>query len=278
MNDTFPCGDQEALVAYLYDEGDPADRERVAAHVARCASCADDIESLGAARAQLAAWTPPAASLGFRITGAAEQPEPTALRPPAPGRRRAVRDGGWWREPLPAWAQAAAAALIFAAGMTVGASRDTRALDVAEAPPAAPAPVAIAAAPAEGPAAAPSVSPEDLARVEQDVARVEQRLRGEMAQLRSAASTPAAAAIDEEALVQRVQAVLGDRLAESEERQRRDILLIADVVRDLDAQQRGLEEELGYVQRVIVQEQQQQRNALSSLGSFVSMQQPAGGR
>src|SRR5688572_28131904 len=100
MNDTFHCEDRDALVAYLYDECDPADRAAIAAHVSHCPACAEEIASLRATRTQLAAWTPPAASLGFQITRADQRNEPL------PFTARARQAGPWWREPLPAWAQA----------------------------------------------------------------------------------------------------------------------------------------------------------------------------
>ena len=71
MNDTFQCGDPGALVAYLYDECEPGERELIAAHVTRCAACASEIDTLGATRRTLAAWTPPEMALGFQITRAA---------------------------------------------------------------------------------------------------------------------------------------------------------------------------------------------------------------
>ncbi len=68
MNDTFQCGDPGALVAYLYDECEPGERELIAAHITRCATCASDIDTLGATRQTLTAWTPPDMALGFQIT------------------------------------------------------------------------------------------------------------------------------------------------------------------------------------------------------------------
>ena len=117
MNQQDYCGNGEALVAFLYDECDPAEREGIAAHVADCAACTTEVESLNLTRTRLAAWTPPAAMLGFRIT-----PEPesgvTETAPPA----TVLTSPRWWKQPLPAWAQVAAALLIFASGIAVGTS------------------------------------------------------------------------------------------------------------------------------------------------------------
>ena len=100
MNDMFQCGDPGALVAYLYDECEPGERELIAAHITRCATCASEIETLGATRRTLAAWTPPEMALGFQITRA-EQSDP-AVNQPA---RVLEPKIAWWRAPLPAWAR-----------------------------------------------------------------------------------------------------------------------------------------------------------------------------
>ena len=65
MNDMNVCGNHEALVSYLYDECEPAERESIAAHVALCASCTEEIQALRDTRAHLGAWTTPALPFGF---------------------------------------------------------------------------------------------------------------------------------------------------------------------------------------------------------------------
>ena len=212
MNDNFRCGDPEALVAYLYDEGEPADREAVAAHVARCMACAEEIESLRGTRAILSAWTPPETSLGFRITRADEALASNVLRPAT-----------WWRRPLPAWAQAAAALLIFAAGITIGGARETVVVPaVATTAPA-------ASVPSPTPQAVPVVSRDDLASLEE-------RLRSlESARVRTVAAQTTAGTVDEAALVRRVEALL----AASEDRQNATMSVLVDALNRLDLQQRG---------------------------------------
>jgi anti-sigma factor RsiW len=103
MGDTFHCGDNTALVGYLYDDGDAGERAAIAAHLAICSSCAAEVAELSATRQQLSAWTPPETPLDFRLTSGAAAP---------PAR--------WWSNPLPAWAQLAAAAVIFAFGLALG--------------------------------------------------------------------------------------------------------------------------------------------------------------
>lgn len=103
MGDMFHCGDNAALVGYLYDDCDARERAAIAAHLAICSSCATEVAELSATRQQLSAWTPPETQLDFRLTNGAATPP--------------VR---WWANPLPAWAQLAAAAVIFAFGLALG--------------------------------------------------------------------------------------------------------------------------------------------------------------
>ena len=114
MNESYRCGDGSELVAYLYGECDAAQRRAIETHLASCARCSDELQSLGATRQALASWSPPEITLGFRIGGALSGGAPGAAAPAGGPPRR------WWQEPLPAWAQLAAAVLIFAAGLGAG--------------------------------------------------------------------------------------------------------------------------------------------------------------
>ena len=91
--------DQDALLDYLYEEGDPSERLRIARHLHDCAACSVAVLELQSVRGMLADWTPPPVKLGFRI----------------------VQDAPWWKPAgrFPLWAQAAAAVFLFAAGMAV---------------------------------------------------------------------------------------------------------------------------------------------------------------
>jgi hypothetical protein len=222
MNDNFRCGDPEVLIAYLYDEGEPSEREAVALHVARCAACTDEIESLRETRALLGAWTPPAAALGFRITQT-EAPAASLTGAERGQADKVLRPAVWWRRPLPAWAQAAAALLIFAAGLTIGGARESAVVQpVATTAPAAPAAFA-------APQAVPVLSREDLARLEERVRTLES------ARVSTAAARPPARAVDEAALLRRVEALI----ASSEDRQHESISVLVDALNRLDRQQRG---------------------------------------
>ena len=112
--------DPEALVSYLYDECEPAQRAAMAAHLDACAVCAGEVAALTATRRDLAGWAPPDIALGFQITRtvASDTPPARVLRPETPAPSGVE---GWWSRPLPAWAQAAAALLVFGAGLAIGA-------------------------------------------------------------------------------------------------------------------------------------------------------------
>ena len=105
MRDDIRCEDHAALVGFLYDDCEADERARIRAHLAVCAQCAEELESLSMTREQLSAWTPPDAQLGFRVN-------PVGVSP--------ARHAAWWSRPLPAWAQLAAAVVIFAAGSLAG--------------------------------------------------------------------------------------------------------------------------------------------------------------
>jgi hypothetical protein len=99
---THITDNHEALLDYLYEEGDPAERMNVARHLQECAPCSVAVLEMQSVRGLLSEWTPPPATLGFKLV--------QADAPPVVAARR-------W----PIWTQAAAALFLFAAGM--GASQ-----------------------------------------------------------------------------------------------------------------------------------------------------------
>jgi hypothetical protein len=121
MTETYQCGDHAALVGYLYDDCEPGEREAIAAHITKCAACAGELETLGGVRRQLASWVPPETRLGFRIAPASDEPSGVLSFEARERARGATLP--WWQQGLPAWAQLAAAALIFVSGIAIGASR-----------------------------------------------------------------------------------------------------------------------------------------------------------
>ncbi len=244
MNEIFQCGDSATLVAYLYDECAPGEQSLITAHLKGCATCAREIDALSATRKTLAAWTPPDLALGFRIS---REDEPRAARILEP-------KIAWWRAPLPAWAQAAAALVIFGAGLSVGAVRNT-------APGQAAAPQT-ASVPASAQPAASRVSPDDLAQLEQ-------RIRAELTQLRSSTTaTPVVARGSDEALMAQVKALI----EQSEENQRRDFTVrMVDLAGNIENQRRvdltTVRQQMGVQQGAIGTELRQQREVLGRLVS-----------
>lgn len=231
MSETFQCGDNAALVGYLYDECEATERRAIEAHLEVCAACAAEVAALGSTRLQLSAWTPPDADLGFRIVSDAA---PSSV----------LRPARWWSMPMPAWAQAAAAVVLFGAGLSLGVLQG-RVIQGGAVQPAAtvasPSTALGAGAPATAPVSTASASTASASTVStEDLAALESRLRGEMAQLRTASATSASATSaapgSEAQVLDRVRALLD----ESEQRQQRELALrVTQVMRDFDTQRRA---------------------------------------
>jgi anti-sigma factor RsiW len=247
MNDTFQCGDPGALVGYLYDECDPGERELIAAHITRCATCASEIDTLGATRRTLTAWTPPDLALGFQIT------RPHDVGPAANQPARLEPTIAWWRAPLPAWAQAAAAVVIFAAGLSLGVARSDSSGQSAS--------LGAGVAPSASRASATNVSREELAQLEQ-------RLRAEMSQMRMVSSVAAAPAPARgaDALMTEIRALI----AQSNEEQNRDFTLrLVDLASSVETQRRmdmaSVRQSIGQQSGVIGTELRQYREAIDQI-------------
>lgn len=267
MTTPFRCDDKTLLVSYLYGEVSDTERAAVEAHVATCAACADELDSLGAVRADLARWEPPAADLGFQVVQAAPRPAPRA-----------------WRRP-PVWVpMALAAGLLLAVGaalanvevqaanggLTIRAGWSHPPLTAsafAEAPADKPAPQSAergggASAPQTAVPVKTGVSDADMQKA---MAALETRLRAEFA----ATQHPATAAVpvsyqssptDRGEILQQVRTLVD----ESERRQQRELALrLAQVVQDFDNQRRTdlvkIEQNFGQIESLTSQEAQHQR-------------------
>jgi len=246
MNDIFQCGDSAALVAYLYDECAPDELALITAHIKGCATCASEIDSLSATRRTLASWTPPDLALGFRITRE-DAPRPAKILEPRIA---------WWRAPLPAWAQAAAALVIFGAGLSVGAVRNT-------APEQAATTETVSAVPVAAQPVASSVSRDDLAQLEA-------RIKAELTHLRSSSNTATSVVArgSDEALIAQVKTLI----EQSEENQRRDFTVrMVDLAGNIETQRRvdlaSVRQQMGLQQGAIGTELRQQREVLGRLVS-----------
>ena len=116
---THIADNHDALLDYLYEEGDPAERLTIARHLQECAACSVAVLEFQNVRGMLSDWSPPTADLGFRIVQDNVQDNEQSLSESPEHRAR----GGWlraWRPgPYGGMLQAAAAVVVFAAGMAV---------------------------------------------------------------------------------------------------------------------------------------------------------------
>ena len=244
MNDINCCPNHELLVTYLYDECDQAERESIDAHMALCASCAEEIQGLRDARVHLAAWSPPALPLGFQLTRTEAEPPATVLGM-AGLASRSSKSEGWWRQPLPAWAQAAAAVVIFAAGMSAGAFRspDTgeRSTRVTE-PPA-----AVVAQPATV-----GVSQEDLDGLETRLRALELHTKADSAQL----VRDYRSGLENRELLGQLTTMVDQRVAQSD---RGNLIVLEKIAKAIENDRKKVDERLSLVEL----EQQDVRQAFS---------------
>lgn len=241
------CGQKDALVSYLYDECDAAERARMEAHLATCAECRAEVAEFRNVRAQLAGWTPPNRDLGFTIVSTTPATDASA---------RKWRSARVW---MPAGLAAAAVLLLAAAAAIanldvrygrdglvirtgwrheVTQSNSPTVVQSNSAVAQSGSTVARSTSPTVVPSPNPAVARSNPSAVTQaDLVALERRLKSEWA---TAGSRPlrvvsAANASDEE-LLQRVQALIG----ESERRQNRELAVrVAQVVRDFDAQRQN---------------------------------------
>jgi hypothetical protein len=239
MTQTFECGDTSALITYVYEECDPDMRQAIAGHLVRCPSCSSEIDGLQWTRRRLEVWTPPVSELGFQLPAPAPEP-----RLP------------WWRAPLPAWAQAVAALVIFAAGFSLGLARD-----VAEAPRLA--------------ETQPSGAVTTTAVTQTELAQLEQRLKAQLSEIRAAAAAPVRqATVSDGGIMKKVEALV----TQSEERQRREFTLrTVEMARDFEAQRRidmaTVRETVGQFQGAAGTEIRQQREAIDRINNFIRVSQ-----
>jgi anti-sigma factor RsiW len=220
MSIQFTCDDKQTLIAYLYGEIEPAVRSAVDAHLARCGACAAEVAALGDVRSELGLWVPPHAELDFAIVKKSAQPASNVLRP-----------ARWWNT-VPVWAQAAAAVLVVAAGLSIANLQVRSGPDGfvvttgwMGSPAAAPGTPAVRGA--EGP---------DAEEWKPALVALEQQLRNEIRSARDQATPAAARGVADEATVRRVQQLI----AESEQRHSQELAArFIDFTRDVNMQRRA---------------------------------------
>ena len=224
MTTTFTCDDKATLIAYLYSDVDAATRQRVDAHLETCARCAAEVTALGDVRAELSLWVPPDAELGFAIVKKSEQHTAQVLRP--------ARGVEWWRT-VPAWAQAAAAVLVLAAGLGIAN------LQVRSGPDGFSVTTGWMAPALSEPFDGAAIERRVEGRIERALVSLEQQLRNEIRAARAQqpatvrASAPATA---DDATIRRVQQLL----AASEARQQRELAFrLTQFTSDMNMQRRA---------------------------------------
>ena len=238
---------EEALVDYLYDEGDPAERLKVARHLQDCAACSVAVLELQSVRGLLSEWKPPPMALGFKIV-AADEGAPVASR-------QGWRIGARW----PAWAQAAAGVFLFAAGVAfsqlhVEFGDGALTVRARSAPPVAMAPLAgditLPAAP---------VSLVDTSAQSPDLNALQRTLQSDLAPHQGSPT-------GSEEVLRRVKAMID----QSEGRQQRELALrLSQLVQDFDTQRRAdllnVEQNFGQLEGQTGAEVAEQRELLNSL-------------
>jgi anti-sigma factor RsiW len=222
----------DALLDYLYEEGDPAERLKIAKHLQECAACSVAVLEFQNVRGMLRDWTPPASQLGFRIVqDDGTSPTATVTSPSATGNQGAR--GGWswgWgptttKQSWRGWGlQAAAAVLLFLSGMAVSqlnVDYGDGALTVRTRPaaPAANIRNASITLPSQRVNAVDNSGGLNIDEIERD--------------LRARLGAQNASAVDAERLLQRVRAMID----QSEQRQQRELALrLSQVAREVDTQ------------------------------------------
>ncbi len=217
MSIQFTCDDKQTLVSYLYGETDHATRQAVEAHLAACAACASEVTSLGDVRSELGLWVPPEVELDFTIVKKSDLLASNVLRP-----------ARWWNV-VPAWAQAAAAILVIAAGASI-ANLQVRS-----------GPDGFSVSTGWMGAQAPTLGASDRDAVGVEAWRpalvsLEQQLRNEIRSTREQDTRVVARAPGEDATIRRVQQLI----AESEQRHERALAMrFVEFTRDMDRQRRA---------------------------------------
>ena len=232
----MPCGyagdRDETLIAYLYDDIDPAARAEFDAHLATCDLCRAELEALGGVRSTLARWNPPEPGRVLAFESQA-------------GTRGGRTRWGALRE-IPAWAQVAAALLVL--GVSAGmANLDVRydsnglAIRTGWSKPAAPQSVPTSAAvttqignasQSGGPQPFAPASKADLAALERQF-RAGFRPQSTMAVPVGPVGRPASS---EAEILRKVRALID----EAERRQQRELALrLAQAITDINAQRQA---------------------------------------
>ena len=214
MSIKFTCDDKATLISYVYGEIDHDARQAVDAHLASCEACAAEVTALGGVRSGIGLWMPPDVELDFTIVKKSELPA-NVLRP-----------ARWWST-VPAWAQAAAAMLVLAAGLSIAN------LQIKSGPEGFTVTTGWLSQPQQPALSEPFDGKAVEQRVERALVSLEQQLRSEIRSAREPESRAASAAAVDAATIRRVQQLIAD----AEQRQQRQIALrFVELTRDINMQ------------------------------------------
>lgn len=257
MSLMFTCDDKATFVAYLYDEIDAPDRQRVEEHLRECVACAAEVGALSGVRTQLAQWAPPLTELGFTVIAKAARESERADAPAAaepPPSATVLRPAQWWHT-VPVWAQAVAAIFVLAvsaavANVQVKSGPDGLVVSTGWMTPAANSATVAPAAPA------------DNEQWKTALIALEQQLREEIRTTRETGTVRVASRSEgpDDATLRRVR----DLLAASESKQNRELAFrMTQLMSDINVQRRAdllrVEQAIGHT-GVEVAKQRQQLN------------------
>ncbi|HUQ85990.1 MAG TPA: zf-HC2 domain-containing protein [Vicinamibacterales bacterium] len=248
MSIKFTCDDKQTLVSYLYGEIDHETRQAVDAHLDACAVCAAEVTALGDARSELGLWVPPDVELDFTIVKKSALPPSNVLRP-----------ARWWTT-VPAWAQAAAAILVLAAGAAIanvqvksgpeGFSVSTGWMTPVVSEPSGRDPAAVRI---DGPT---------NDQLKAQLASLEQKLRDEIRSTRDQETRVAARTPVDEATIRRVQQLI----AASEQRHEQALAMrLIEFQRDVNMQRRADLQNIGRGMVNYDEQLQRQRQTINNL-------------
>ena len=255
----------EILVAYVYDDIEPARRAAFDAHLATCVYCRAELTELRGVRAQVKHWAPP-------------EPARALARDSAP--QAGPRASVWTTlSEMPAWAQVAAALLFVgvAAGLAnLDVRYDREGLTVRTGWSRSAVPQGAAQGAAQGVTQGLSPAHPDPAPWRADLAALERQLRTEFrapgapgVTVRSANAQTGSIATNgarDAEMVRRVRTLV----EESERKQQRELALrVAQVIRDVNAQREAglvkIDRSLGLIQNNTGVEAMKQRELLNYL-------------
>jgi anti-sigma factor RsiW len=244
-------GRDDVLIAYLYDEIEPAERKAFTAHMNECRHCARELAALRGVRSKLSAWAPP--ELARALTS--DEPLAASRGPRATGRS--------WHD-IPGWVQVAAALLVLgvSAGIAnVEVQRDSSGWTIRTGWSRASQAQAPTARSSSGPVPAAASAPWRA-----DLAALEQQLRTEFRAQPAVRAVPASSTMSDTELQRRVRAII----EESERRQERELALrVGEVVKDFNNQRQAdlvrINNSLGFIQSSTYGEQMKQRELVNYL-------------